>query len=179
VCLLEGCDLGRYASALRGQGVTGADLAIAADDDLRELGVGLMLHRKRLLAQVDEFAATGVPLSLLRTTAGGGSGGIGGSGGSGGGSGIGGVDGIGGMRGIGGHGIGGHGVAGVRAAARPSASAEDESSLCVICLDQPRCFVLVPCGHLCICGACTSKLGGESLCPICRGPVEAVHKVYT
>lgn len=44
----------------------------------------------------------------------------------------------------------------------------DESThLCVVCLDAPRTHALVPCGHMCLCEACTTTPVGKK-CPICR-----------
>jgi hypothetical protein len=49
----------------------------------------------------------------------------------------------------------------------PAVSAEcvDEADLCLICMEQPKAYALVPCGHVVGCLQCVSKL---SKCPICR-----------
>jgi hypothetical protein len=41
----------------------------------------------------------------------------------------------------------------------------DEDDSCVICLDQPKSMALIPCGHWCVCEACSS---GVRKCPLCR-----------
>jgi hypothetical protein len=151
---LDGLDLGRYGGAMRTYGVSGADLALATDDDLRELGVGLSVHRKRLLGLVAQLVADGVDVRLLDEPR---SGALGGE--------------------AGGDGFGAASEVEVEVVGAIAPKQADDS-LCVICLDKPRSFVLLPCGHLCTCAECTGKLV-NSLCPICRGPVDAVHKVFT
>ena len=62
--------------------------------------------------------------------------------------------------------------------ASPCASdAEEESRLCVVCMEAPRSHACVPCGHRCLCSsaACTSRL---TRCPLCRMEVERVMKVW-
>ena len=76
-----------------------------------------------------------------------------------------------------------------------SASGEDESLLCVVCLDAPKTNVLLPCGHKCVCSACAldfapprEDLAGwkrvgtanptPSACPICRASVTYVARVW-
>ena len=56
----------------------------------------------------------------------------------------------------------------------------EDRGLCVVCMDQPRTRLLVPCGHLCLCDECelfeeSSSLAG---CPICREDVVQVQAVY-
>ena len=62
-------------------------------------------------------------------------------------------------------------------AAPPQASAEsNKDDECVICWNATATHVVVPCGHLCMCPDCVPKeLGG---CPVCRGPMAHVMKVY-
>ena len=112
--------------------MSGADLALATDDDLLELGVGTAIHRRRLVAEVATLAA-GADVTPWLTAE--------------------------------------------REDAVPVADDDDADSLCVVCLSAKRSFVLLPCGHLCVCAACTPSL--KASCPMCRGPIEAVHKVYT
>ena len=54
--------------------------------------------------------------------------------------------------------------------------ASEDSSLCVICLDQKRTMCLVPCGHLILCEACCTP--SIYHCPVCRRYVESSMKVY-
>ncbi len=38
---------------------------------------------------------------------------------------------------------------------------------CVVCLTERKTIVLLPCRHLCVCGACFTQL---DKCPVCRSP---------
>merc|ERR1711879_148432 len=56
---------------------------------------------------------------------------------------------------------------------------EDEGGACAVCLEQPANAAVVPCGHMCACYACLEMLQiSSSLCPICRGPVDSVIRIY-
>ncbi|GLD97530.1 hypothetical protein PINS_up006220 [Pythium insidiosum] len=58
------------------------------------------------------------------------------------------------------------------------ASASSRSE-CVICMDASRDAICVPCGHLAGCFPCLSRhVDQEKSCPICRGAVHTVVKVY-
>ncbi len=46
---------------------------------------------------------------------------------------------------------------------------------CVICEDGPKNVVLIPCGHVCACGTCASRL---SECPMCRSLVQQTLRVF-
>jgi len=57
---------------------------------------------------------------------------------------------------------------------------DEESNLCVYCLEKPKEVVFVPCGHKCCC-----KEDGKNLyeknqsCPICKGEIKFVlEKIY-
>ena len=54
-------------------------------------------------------------------------------------------------------------------------SSEEESSLCVVCLDAPRTHAMLPCGHRCVCHSCT---GGHNRCPLCRTEVQGTVRVW-
>ncbi|EKX42359.1 hypothetical protein GUITHDRAFT_73992 [Guillardia theta CCMP2712] len=47
---------------------------------------------------------------------------------------------------------------------------------CVICLEAPSKFALMPCGHLCLCGNC---VGTVTRCPLCRKELQGFLAVYT
>lgn len=53
-------------------------------------------------------------------------------------------------------------------------------STCVVCHDALSTQVIVPCGHFCVCGDCTTRLlqTDEEMCPLCRGPIERMVKVF-
>ncbi|GMI40017.1 hypothetical protein TrCOL_g2027 [Triparma columacea] len=55
--------------------------------------------------------------------------------------------------------------------------AEDDSDTCVICLDNKRNTVLLPCKHLCVCKACAGPTLKE--CPMCRQEIHDSMRVYT
>lgn len=59
---------------------------------------------------------------------------------------------------------------------KPRAGAE-LAGTCAICLDAAAKVAAQPCGHLCLCEAC-SPLLGDSLCPICREPMTGKQTVY-
>lgn len=54
--------------------------------------------------------------------------------------------------------------------------ASDES--CSICLSATKTHVLIPCGHKCMCDECARSYRAGSRCPICRGGVQSVVRVY-
>merc|ERR1711997_1002205 len=56
---------------------------------------------------------------------------------------------------------------------------EDDSKLCIVCLDGDRDHVIIPCGHICVCTDCMwlySRGGAE--CPICRAKVSMVVRTF-
>ena len=56
---------------------------------------------------------------------------------------------------------------------------EGSTTDCAVCLVRRRDAVLAPCGHMCACYRCASRLErrGER-CPICRAPIASVVKVF-
>ena len=65
-CLLANLDLGRYVDGFRTASISGADIVLMTEDDLRLHGVDYGLHRRRLKVQIDEFILRGVSRSLIR-----------------------------------------------------------------------------------------------------------------
>jgi hypothetical protein len=54
-------------------------------------------------------------------------------------------------------------------------------SLCVICWNDKKTIVLLPCRHLCVCVSCSKKLWNNTqneTCPICRNNVESLIEVF-
>eukprot|EP00882_Tetradesmus_deserticola_P009243 GHRQ01009749.1.p3 GENE.GHRQ01009749.1~~GHRQ01009749.1.p3 ORF type:complete len:108 (+),score=50.52 GHRQ01009749.1:41-325(+) len=51
---------------------------------------------------------------------------------------------------------------------------EDDTHLCVVCMERPRSIVLVPCGHMALCKDCCSTIITEEkkACPMCCQCVE-------
>jgi hypothetical protein len=53
--------------------------------------------------------------------------------------------------------------------------------LCVICWNERKNIVLLPCRHLCVCLSCSQQLWNNTqneTCPICRKQVENRLEVY-
>lgn len=51
-----------------------------------------------------------------------------------------------------------------------------DENVCVICRDEQKNVVLMPCRHLCLCVTCT---GSVRICPLCRKPIKNILSVYT
>jgi len=61
---------------------------------------------------------------------------------------------------------------------------ERERSLCVICQDQVKSVLVLPCRHMCMCVDCARTVvsgshGQRRICPLCRGDIRIVMNVYT
>ena len=60
-------------------------------------------------------------------------------------------------------------------------STSKEGDECLICRTSKRCCVLAPCGHVCLCVACSTELveGRQHLteCPMCRKPFLATQDI--
>jgi hypothetical protein len=54
--------------------------------------------------------------------------------------------------------------------------ASDES--CSVCLTATKTHLLIPCGHKCVCDQCALGYRAGSHCPICRGRVQSVVRVF-
>ena len=50
------------------------------------------------------------------------------------------------------------------------------STDCVICMEEPRCMLLLPCAHLCLCESCAAQC---KTCPICRDEVAEHKKTFS
>ncbi|KAF0774908.1 hypothetical protein AaE_001391 [Aphanomyces astaci] len=61
----------------------------------------------------------------------------------------------------------------------PPASAPDPHE-CVVCFDGPQEGVCVPCGHHAVCMACARRLLAHppASCPVCRGPVREIIRMF-
>jgi len=51
-----------------------------------------------------------------------------------------------------------------------------EALLCIICQSRPRNMVLLACGHVVTCEACSTRLNGR--CPICRQHLHNSQRIY-
>ena len=56
---------------------------------------------------------------------------------------------------------------------------QEASYQCVVCMDAKKTVCLLPCKHMCMCQACTSKImSGSALCPVCREAVEDSFEMF-
>lgn len=56
---------------------------------------------------------------------------------------------------------------------------EREGRLCIVCQDQVKCVILLPCRHLCLCDACRSAIiTRDNTCPVCRRPILETLRVF-
>lgn len=60
--------------------------------------------------------------------------------------------------------------------AQEKAIAEQETKECVICFDNKRTTIFVPCGHHVSCGTCAEKVKD---CPICKKKINQKIKVFS
>lgn len=58
-------------------------------------------------------------------------------------------------------------------AAKPSELPDGQ--LCVVCLDQKRTHIVIPCGHVIYCEKCVTV---AKVCSICRGNIAGKYRVY-
>lgn len=51
-----------------------------------------------------------------------------------------------------------------------------ENLVCVVCKQNPREIILLPCGHVCLCEDCV--MGIQEACPVCRRLIEKKSVAY-
>jgi hypothetical protein len=61
----------------------------------------------------------------------------------------------------------------------PAKPIEETDRTCVICLDQPRSHLIIPCYHFIACSDCIRNFGFGSECPMCRTKVIETKQVFT
>jgi hypothetical protein len=56
----------------------------------------------------------------------------------------------------------------------------DEDDQCVVCMDAAKDRAVRPCMHVCVCETCARLLMIENAprCPVCRGPIEHIERVF-
>lgn len=57
-----------------------------------------------------------------------------------------------------------------------------QRTICIICITSIPDHLLQPCGHLCFCQPCYQELSARETnysCPICRGEITSIQKVFT
>ena len=60
---------------------------------------------------------------------------------------------------------------------------ERDKRLCVVCQDQSKSVLVLPCRHMCMCVDCGHEIAGartrqQRICPLCRTPIETIMNVY-
>jgi hypothetical protein len=62
----------------------------------------------------------------------------------------------------------------------PAPHPDAEETMCVVCMDAPKEYAIVPCGHQCVCEACAERLTKTRTpkCPVCREPIQQTMKVF-
>jgi hypothetical protein len=61
--------------------------------------------------------------------------------------------------------------------AAPAPHPGAEETMCVVCFDAPKDHIIVPCGHMCVCGACAELLT-KTRNPSCRRAIRETVKVF-
>lgn len=64
------------------------------------------------------------------------------------------------------------------APAAPPAAEVDDADLCVVCLDEPRSIVVLPCVHFVLCSCCVPAVRQLGCCPVCRAAVTDLKPLY-
>ncbi len=55
---------------------------------------------------------------------------------------------------------------------------KDEKRLCCVCSHRKSVATILPCAHLCLCVTCSQEFTEQSKCPMCRGEMNSILKVY-
>jgi len=50
-----------------------------------------------------------------------------------------------------------------------------EQKTCIVCSDNEKEIVFIPCGHLCCCSVCSQPL---NICPVCRQNIQQKFKTF-
>lgn len=52
----------------------------------------------------------------------------------------------------------------------------NELQQCLVCYQNPREIILLPCGHVCLCLDCSERI--NDLCPVCRAEIQSKATAY-
>ena len=56
----------------------------------------------------------------------------------------------------------------------------DKKNVCVVCLENKKTHAFNPCGHMCVCETCADEIIQRgSNCPMCRGDITSLLKIFT
>lgn len=54
-----------------------------------------------------------------------------------------------------------------------------DDKTCVVCMDNDKNHVIVPCGHACLCGECADLFkNSEQKCPLCKADIMTITKIF-
>ena len=67
-----------------------------------------------------------------------------------------------------------------------NSSKQDSKGVCIVCMEDEKSVLLMPCKHMCMCKGCTDKLiaqsfsGGrkKAMCPVCRNPIMDIIEAF-
>jgi hypothetical protein len=59
-----------------------------------------------------------------------------------------------------------------------SASSGQKEGLCVICMESPAEFAVIPCGHKCVCKGDAELISKRNECPVCRASVHGCFYIW-
>jgi hypothetical protein len=54
---------------------------------------------------------------------------------------------------------------------------DDDSKLCIVCLDEPREMMVLPCKCVCLGAWCAGTIDFKGVCPVCRKPMKGTAAV--
>jgi ATP-dependent DNA helicase PIF1 len=54
-------------------------------------------------------------------------------------------------------------------------NSQSDDKLCVICIDNAKDIVFIPCGHVSVCKNCSD---GLKICPLCRSDITTTNKIF-
>lgn len=60
-------------------------------------------------------------------------------------------------------------------------SDDDDSKLCIVCMENNKDHVIIPCGHICLCINCKQEYYDNdeaATCPLCQCKIEKIMKTY-
>ena len=52
---------------------------------------------------------------------------------------------------------------------------EADNFECVVCMDEKKTHIILPCGHYCVCAKCAASL---TQCPVCRKGIQQIMRCY-
>jgi hypothetical protein len=58
----------------------------------------------------------------------------------------------------------------------PCVLTDDVDKQCNVCLTNVKKYACVPCGHMCVCGECSNKIGDK--CPICNDKITSIIRIF-